>query len=69
MILLLESVHGESKHKGKHPTANPDNIDYHYRFIRLRTELRQAVASEDYESAASLRDDIRDAMMRADELP
>lgn len=60
LISLLENIHGETEHKGKYPKRNPGNSEQHYRLIRLRTDLRKAIESEDYETAASLRDEIQD---------
>lgn len=60
LLSLLESIHGDTQHTGKFPRRNPGTSQKHYELIRLRTELRQAVDSEDYESAASLRDRIAD---------
>ncbi len=59
LLSLLENIHGETKHKGKYPKRNPGNSEQHYRLIRLRTDLRKAIEAEDYETAASLRDEIQ----------
>jgi protein arginine kinase activator len=54
---LLRRVHGADRHRGRaparHPGARPHEI------ARLRAELQDAVAREDYERAAALRDRLR----------
>jgi protein arginine kinase activator len=58
LLPLLENIHGETQHCGKLPTRAADSSRQQYELIRLRKDLQQAVASEDYESAAQLRDAI-----------
>jgi protein arginine kinase activator len=58
LLPLLENIHGETQHCGKLPTRAADSSRQQYELIRLRKDLQQAVASEDYESAARLRDAI-----------
>jgi protein arginine kinase activator len=59
LLPLLESIHGETQHVGKIPKHAPDLSQRQYELIRLRNSLRSAVDSEQYEEAASLRDQIR----------
>lgn len=56
---LLESIHGYRQHTGKFPRSNPGRSEKHYALIKLRNQLREAITDEDYESAASLRDEIQ----------
>ena len=58
LLPLLENIHGETQHCGKLPTRAADSSHRQYELIRLRKELQQAVTSEEYESAAQLRDAI-----------
>ena len=58
LLPLLENIHGETQHCGKLPTRAADSSHRQYELIRLRKELQQAVAAEEYESAAQLRDAI-----------
>jgi len=56
---LLRKMHGSNKHIGNRPAGQrvvgtKDELD------RLRTELKRAIKAENYESAAELRDRIRD---------
>ena len=56
---LLENIHGETKHCGKVPRKAPQDHQAQYQLMKLRNNLRQAVAEESYERAAKLRDQIQ----------
>lgn len=56
LLPLIRRAHGASRHVGKAPRRRPADPA---RLLRLRAELREAVAREDYERAAGLRDQIR----------
>ena len=58
MLPLLESIHESTQHLGKLPKYAPESSQQQVQLIRLRKELQTAVASEAYEDAATLRDDI-----------
>jgi len=60
LIPLLENIHGEAHHCGKFPQRAPDESQRRYRLIKLRNDLRVAVAAESYEEAARLRDQIQE---------
>lgn len=60
LMPLLESIHGETRHSGKVPKRAPRNTQQQTTLIQLRNELKRAVAAEDYEAAAKLRDKIKD---------
>ncbi len=55
---LLLGIHGYTEHIGKHPLHN-SNSESHLILLRLRREMEEAVAIEDYERASKLRDKIR----------
>jgi protein arginine kinase activator len=57
---MLERIHGCTEHKGKAPVCGAGATGPKADLIRLRRELRDAIAREDYELAAHLRDQIRD---------
>jgi protein arginine kinase activator len=59
LMPLLENIHGETRHSGKVPRRAPRNTQQQTTLIQLRNELKRAVAAEDYESAARLRDQIK----------
>lgn len=56
LIPLIRRAHGASRHVGKIPRRRPNPS---VRTLELRAKLREAVAREDYEQAACLRDQIR----------
>jgi protein arginine kinase activator len=57
---LLRRLHGGTHHVGKHPAAaDGDEADRNARVQSLRRSLQRAVADEDFEHAAMLRDQIR----------
>ena len=53
----LRKLHGELTHKGKTPRSAP--ADEQNELEELRSRLVEAVAAEDYEKAAELRDKIK----------
>ena len=56
---LLENIHGGTQHNGKFPKRAPHASQLQYRLIKLRSDLRNAIDEEDYETAARLRDEIQ----------
>jgi protein arginine kinase activator len=55
LLPLLQRAHGATRHVGKVTRARPGADDR----LRTRTKLRDAIAREDYEEAARLRDLLR----------
>lgn len=55
LLPLLQRFHGATRHVGKRARPRPEAA----RRLRLRSRLREAVALEDYEEAARLRDRLR----------
>ena len=58
---LFRRIHGAVQHRGRVPggkTTGPVNVD------ELRRDLRSAIANEDFEEAARLRDRLRQAASR-----
>jgi protein arginine kinase activator len=55
LVPLVQRYHGTTRHVGK--AARPAEAAGHR--LRLRTRLREAIAREDYEEAARLRDQLR----------
>ena len=60
LLPLLESIHGDVKHAGKVPRRMPKSKGAPMELAGLRKKLQQAVIDEAYETAAKLRDKIRD---------
>ena len=56
---LLANIHGETHHVGKVPKHGRNGAEQQTQLIRLRRELKEAVAEEQYEKASTLRDEIR----------
>jgi protein arginine kinase activator len=55
LLPLVHRAHGATRHVGKVARPRPDATER----LRLRTRLREAIAREDYELAARLRDQLR----------
>jgi protein arginine kinase activator len=60
LVPLLENIHGQSQHCGKVPQRAPGDSKRQTQLIKLRNDLKRAVAEEEYEAAARLRDEIAD---------
>ncbi len=56
---LLVNIHGETEHVGKCPKHSAEGSASQTDLIRLRREMKEAVAAENYEEASRLRDEIR----------
>jgi len=59
LMPLLENIHDETRHSGKVPKRAPRNSQQQTILMQLRNDLKRAVAAEDYETAAGVRDKIR----------
>jgi protein arginine kinase activator len=59
LMPLLENIHEETRHAGKVPRRAPRTSQQQTTLIQLRNELKRAVAAEDYETAARVRDQIK----------
>jgi len=57
---LLKSMHKGTKHVGKVPQALRQSRELSERLKNLQKKLDRAVSSEDFEQAASLRDEIKE---------
>lgn len=56
---MLKNMHKGIEHKGKIPAALKKTMEFDQRIKALKNNLEQAVAAEEYEKAADLRDQIR----------
>lgn len=57
---LLRRVHGSAKHVGRrYDVPDPGSLERGATLSELRTRLQQAIQSEEFETAATLRDQIR----------
>jgi len=59
LMPLLENIHDETRHSGKVPRRAPRNTQQQTTLIQLRNDLKRAIAAEDYELAAQIRDKIK----------
>ena len=59
MDALLQRIHGNTQHAGKIPGSVRSGVSLRMNIDRLRQRLQKAVAAEEYEQAARLRDSIR----------
>jgi protein arginine kinase activator len=59
LMPLLENIHEEVRHAGKVPRRAPLNSQRQNTLMKLRNDLKRAVAAEDYEAAARIRDQIK----------
>ncbi|MEA4973941.1 MAG: UvrB/UvrC motif-containing protein [Candidatus Metalachnospira sp.] len=55
----LKSIHGDNTHKGKAPKRNGGPLIKKHELDELRRKLAEAIANEEYEEAAVLRDRIK----------
>lgn len=59
LLPSIERIHGKTRHVGKVPKSAPDGLRVHRELEELKRGLSQAVAAQEYEKAAQLRDRIR----------
>jgi protein arginine kinase activator len=56
---LLRRIHGDTRHKGKAPARDGALVSRARQVQRLYDELQRAVAREEFERAAEVRDEIK----------
>jgi len=56
---LLRRIHGDTRHKGKAPARDGERVSIARQVQRLYDELQRAVAREEFERAAEVRDEIK----------
>lgn len=57
---VIKSVQGSLEHVGKIPVKAGEGITSKRKLIKLKEELQQAILLEEYERAASIRDEIKE---------
>lgn len=67
LTMAVKAMHHSVQHVGKIPAREGVQTRIKSQIARLQKELDDAVAREDYEQAARLRDQIRDTRKQADE--
>jgi protein arginine kinase activator len=58
LMPLLRQLHGSTQHQGKSPKALGPRAVMRKELMKLKEELSKAVADEEYETAAKIRDQI-----------
>jgi len=70
---LVEKIHDSSQHVGKAPKRVSADVSMQKEIRQLQVELKRAIRREDYEKAATLRDQIKrledDLTLKAPEMP
>ena len=66
---LLKTMHKGVRHTGKVPLALRRNRDLSERIKTLQRKLEKAIAEEDFELAATLRDEIKQANAKLENQP
>ncbi len=66
LVPLLEKVHGAAQHVGNSPRRLKAVLSANLEARELRKELEDAIAAEEYEKAAGLRDRIREVLEAQD---
>jgi protein arginine kinase activator len=66
---LVEKIHDSSQHIGKVPKRVSSEISLQKDVRQLQVELKRAIRREDYEKAASIRDEIRKMEEKIKETP
>lgn len=56
---IIQRVQGKTEHKGKFPKKAGRELINKKRVIKLKEELQKAILEEEYEKAATIRDEIK----------
>jgi len=59
LLPLMRRIHGSTAHVGKLPTGLDETSRNRREVKRLRDALRQAIAQEEFEKAAAIRDELK----------
>ncbi len=59
---LLRKVHGSNEHRGKTPSTTVKELKPIREERKLKEQLRQAIEKEDFETAAIIRDKLKELM-------
>ena len=65
---LLKTMHKGTRHLGKVPTAYRQSQDLSEQLRALQKKLEKAISEEDFESAATLRDELKAVRAQLNEL-
>lgn len=56
---MIQSVHGTTSHTGSVPAKHRAKQEREEQLRKLKKAMQEAIANEDFERAASIRDEIR----------
>ncbi len=59
--LICQTQNGATSHRGRIPRKSASDSSNQVNIINLRRQLQQAIETEDYETAAHIRDELRKA--------
>lgn len=57
---ILRRIHGNSRHIGRIPVRGGEKVLINRQIRKLKSRLQEAVANEEYEKAAEIRDSIKE---------
>lgn len=60
LLPSIQRVHGKATHAGKVGSSGPDESKTERRLESLKSQLNKAIAAQEYEKCAELRDQIRE---------
>jgi protein arginine kinase activator len=60
LLPSIKRIHGKTKHVGKIPGSTSNHLKLRHELETLKQKLNEAVAAQDYENAAKIRDKIRE---------
>lgn len=71
LLPLLENIHEDTSHIGKRPVRTIIGPEEQAMLVQLRRQQQRAILEEDYETAATLRDQIADLerQLQGDDTP
>ncbi|HEU4365646.1 MAG TPA: UvrB/UvrC motif-containing protein [Candidatus Krumholzibacteria bacterium] len=67
LVAVLRHVHGSTQHAGKKAVRTSERAAIRERVAALREDLSLAIRAEEYERAASLRDEIKELESKVEE--
>lgn len=60
MLPYIQRIHGKTRHVGKIPASAGKGLKLQRELTQLKKQLNEAVTAQEYEKAATLRDQIKD---------
>lgn len=60
LLPSIQRIHGKTKHVGKIPVSASNHLKLRHELEDLKLKINEAVAAQDYENAANIRDKIKE---------